>query len=294
MRILANAKINWALDILSRRPDGYHEMDMLMQPISLSDEISLFPAPDISLTVSGTPRIPADAHHLALRAARLLQELSGTQCGAALHVHKRIPSGAGLGGGSADAAGVLLGLNRLWNLNFPAPRLEEIGLQLGADVPFCLRGGFCRVGGIGEVLTPLGHAPEYLLLVIQPCGGLSTGTVFGAYHAASGISHPDMKDLIPRIQSGKPGSLPVHPGNVLEQASLPMAPEIGDAVDFLISCGAVCAQMSGSGSAVFGVFDGPDARQRAHEAALQRWQGVWMCETCEKPVHFVSESGIPD
>ena len=287
MRVLVNAKINWSLDILSQRPDGYHLMDMLMQPISLSDELRLCTDADISLTVSGFPMIPPDESHLVLRAARLLKEVSGYPGGVSMHLHKRIPSGAGLGGGSADAAGTLLSLNRLWNLNLSRERLEEIGLRLGADVPFCIRGGLCRVQGIGEVLSPLGAGGEYLLLVIQPCGGLSTGSVFRAYHAAADIHHPQTDALIPLILSGDPAMLPPHPGNVLEQASLPMAPEIGQAVSFLMSNGAVCAQMSGSGSAVFGVFSSPGLRRAAYGKAAAQWSGTWLCETCREPVVFL-------
>lgn len=140
MLINARAKINWTLDITGRREDGYHLMDMLMQPVTLCDTISLTEAETLTLTCGGTPRLTASEDNLALRAARALRLRTGCTRGAAIHVEKRIPVGAGMGGGSADAAAVLRGLNQLWALNLSQHELEEIGLTLGADVPFCLRG----------------------------------------------------------------------------------------------------------------------------------------------------------
>ena len=134
MILEACGKINWSLDITGVREDGYHEMDMLMQPVSLSDRIQLIPAPELSLTTSGHPLLRADEKHLALRAARLLKQRTGYAGGAAISVHKRIPVGAGMGGGSADAAGVLFGLNRLWHTGLSPAELESLGLELGADV----------------------------------------------------------------------------------------------------------------------------------------------------------------
>ena len=140
LRIGARAKINWTLDITGRRADGYHLMDMLMQSVTLADEITLEKTLDgeITLTTGGTPLLPADEHHLALRAARALQKAASCPLGARIHVEKRIPVGAGMGGGSSDAAGVLVGLNRLWETGLTRAELEDVGLTLGADVPFCI------------------------------------------------------------------------------------------------------------------------------------------------------------
>ena len=149
MRIAARGKINWTLDIVGRREDGYHLMDMLMQPVTLEDEVTLGPADSLTLTCGGWPRLTPREDNLALRAARALQEATGCRLGAAIHVEKRVPVGAGMGGGSADAAAVLFGLNRLWETGLSAGELERIGLTLGADVPFCLRGGLTRTTGVG-------------------------------------------------------------------------------------------------------------------------------------------------
>ena len=180
--VLAHAKINWSLNILGVRPNGYHELDMLMQQISLSDELVFEPADALSLTVGGAP---GDESDLVLKAARALAELARQRgmetSGARICLTKRIPSRAGLGGGSADCAETLKALNRLWNLNFPMETLLELGAKLGADVPFCLTGGLARVSGVGERIEPLRNPPHCALVLITPGGGLSTPEVFRAY-----------------------------------------------------------------------------------------------------------------
>lgn len=180
--VLARAKINWSLNILGVRPNGYHELDMLMQQISLSDELVFEPADTLSLTVGGAP---GDESDLVLKAARALAELARQRgmetSGARICLTKRIPSRAGLGGGSADCAETLKALNRLWNLNFPMETLLELGAKLGADVPFCLTGGLARVSGFGERIEPLRNPPHCALVLITPGGGLSTPEVFRAY-----------------------------------------------------------------------------------------------------------------
>lgn len=180
--VLARAKINWSLNILGVRPNGYHELDMLMQQISLSDELVFEPADTLSLTVGDAP---GDESDLVLKAARALAELARQRgmetSGARICLTKRIPSRAGLGGGSADCAETLKALNRLWNLNFPMETLLELGAKLGADVPFCLTGGLARVSGVGERIEPLRNPPHCALVLITPGGGLSTPEVFRAY-----------------------------------------------------------------------------------------------------------------
>lgn len=283
MQIEAHAKINWTLDILGQRPDGYHLMDMLMQPITLCDRITLTPADTFVLTTGGTPLIPPDEHNLALRAARALAAATGYAGGAAIHVEKHIPAGAGLGGGSADAAGVLAGLNALWELHLPQAELEHIGLSLGADVPFCLRGGLARVTGIGEDLADLGTGPDWPLIVIQPCEGLSTGAVFRAYHAADNIDRPATNAAQSALLTGELPALIPALGNALESVSRAMQPAIGEAIDALLASGAAGARMSGSGSAVFGVFADDAAAQAAYNALQTRYERTFLCRTCREP-----------
>ena len=294
MRLEAQAKINWSLDITGVREDGYHLLDMVMQPITLSDTLTLEAADGGAITLevagSGIEGIPADGRNLVVRAAEALRRASGVQHGARIRLEKRIPSGAGLGGGSSDAAAVLHGLNRLWGLSLSQERLETIGLTLGADIPFCLRGGLCRVQGIGELLTSLGEGPVWPLVVVQPCMGLSTGAVYGAWHQRAQDMVIDTDALIGCLTAGELARLPVSPGNALEPVSRAMQPAIGEAVQALLDAGAVCAQMSGSGSAVYGVFADPKKAQEAVEALRLRWEKTYLCETCGKSMCILDDA----
>lgn len=284
MQLEARGKINWTLDITGQRHDGYHLMDMLMQPVTLADTVTLTSADDLTLSCGGEPLLSADEHHLALRAAHALQKATGCTRGAAIHVHKRIPVGAGMGGGSADAAAVLLGLNRLWGLGLTQAQLEAIGLTLGADVPFCLRGGLARVRGIGEEMTPLPCGRTWPLCVIQPCEGLSTGAVFAAYHARPGTVRPATDDAALALALGDLSGLARSLGNVLQPVSEQLRPEIAGAVRALMAAGAFAALMTGSGSAVFGVFATETEAQSAAGQLAARYPRCWACATAAESV----------
>ena len=280
MRIQARAKINWSLDIVGQREDGYHLMDMLMQPVTLHDIVTIEEAEDVTLTTSGSPLLPPSEDHLALKAARALHKHTGCTLGAAIHVEKHIPVGAGMGGGSADAAAVLHGLNKLWKLNLAQADLEAVGLTLGADVPFCLRGGLTRTTGIGEVMQPLPSQRTWQLVVIQPCEGLATGAVFKAYHKQETIVHPQTQDAALALASGDIALLKKSLGNVLQPVSEEMRPEISTAIAALKEHGADIALMTGSGSAVFGVFSDDRKARAAYVQLHQRWDRTWLCSTC--------------
>lgn len=280
MRLLARAKINWTLDITGQREDGYHFMDMLMQPVTLADVIDLEESDTVTLTCSGTPYLPPDEHHLAWRAAMALKQHTGCDKGARIHVHKCIPVGAGMGGGSADAAGVLVGLNRLWQLHLSQDELEAVGLTLGADVPFCLRGGLQHVQGIGEKMSPVPCKKMLPLCVIQPCEGLSTGAVFKAYHGEAVHARPHTLQATEALQQGDLPKLASSLGNVLQGVSEAMRPAIGVAIQDLLKAGAVTAWMTGSGSAVFGVFADNASAEQACERLHQQYDRCWVCSTC--------------
>ncbi len=284
MKLLAHAKINWTLDILGQRPDGYHELRMLMQPITLADEITLQPADGLTLFVEGDEDIPADQRNLAWRAADLLLQTCGVQRGVRIAIRKRIPSQAGLGGGSTDAAAVLYGLNRLWDLGLPQEELERIGLSLGADVPFCLQGGLCLAEGVGEKLTRLPNAPQWPMIIVKPCDGLSTAEVYRAWHQEAHREAVQEAALLEAVHKGDASLLPEHPGNALEWVSAAQRPKIPGAIQALQDHGAVCAQMSGSGSAVFGVFKETETRDRALARLKAAWPFTCACGTCEESV----------
>lgn len=280
MRIEARAKINWTLDILGQREDGYHLMDMLMQPVTLSDTVWLTPASSITLTTGGTPLLPADARHLALRAALALRQKTGYGGGAAIHVEKHIPVGAGMGGGSADAAAVLAGLNRLWQTGLSPQELEALGLTLGADVPFCLRGGLTRTTGIGERMENLSCGRTWPLVAVQPCEGLSTREIFAAWHDGVTGQRPKNDAAALALEKGDSAALAAAMGNVMQPISVLRRPAIAQAIEALRAHGAFAAQMTGSGSAVFGAFPDEAAADAAYDALRRQWERVFRCDTC--------------
>ena len=284
MHLQARAKINWTLDIIGQRADGYHLMDMLMQPVTLADDITLSPADEITLTTGGSPLLPADEKHLAYRAAMALKTHTGYPGGAAIHVEKHIPVGAGMGGGSADAAGVLVGLNKLWGLNLPQAELEAIGLRLGADVPFCIRGGLTRTTGIGENMEDLPCGQNWPLVVIQPCDGLSTKEIFTAYHEGVVDERPDNNSAATALANGDASVLSAAMANVMQPVSETRRPAIHEAIEMLKAQGACAAQMTGSGSAVFGVFNDEPAAMKAYETLRTHWERTYLCKTCTESV----------
>ena len=278
MEIQARAKINWTLNVTGRRQDGYHLLDMLMQPIALHDTLRIEPAQGLSLTVEGTENLSAGEDNLVLRAAKALQTASGVSLGARMTLFKRIPMGAGLGGGSADAAAALKGLNALWDLHFDLAALCEIGVRLGADIPFCLHDTPRRARGIGEILAPI-ESGVFPLILLQPCAALSTKEVFTAYHASSDILPADTEKARAALKTGDLNALRACAGNVLESASIPLRPQIQQAKEALYASGAAFAQMTGSGSVVFGAFETREKSARAYEALKKEYSPCILTET---------------
>lgn len=279
MILEAYAKINWSLDITGVREDGYHLMDMIMQPVSLSDEITLAPSSSLGITTGGWPPSRADESNLAYRAALALKKETGFSGGLQIHVQKRIPIGAGMGGGSTDAAAVLFGANRIWNTGLSPSDLEAIGLSLGADVPFFIRGGLTRTRGIGEELENHECLYNYWLIVIQPCPGLSTAQVFSLWHQDGSVRRPDTDMALRALASGMLDDCCSHLGNVLQPVSESLRPEIAKACGDLRERGAVFAGMTGSGSAVFGVFRSSASANKAYAGLSQQYKTAFLCHT---------------
>ena len=261
MRIKAQAKINWTLDITGRREDGYHLMDMLMQPLALCDLLTLTEAPGLSMEVSGAA-LSCGEDNLVMKAARKMAEISGHPANLHIALEKHIPMGAGLGGGSADAAAVLKALNEYWHVGMTPDELCAVGLTLGVDVPFCVMDRPMRARGIGEVLTPISVGRCYPLLLIQPCEALSTKEVFAGYHQAP-PRRPDTEACISALEKGDLSALKRFSGNVLEPVSCEKRPVLTEAKERLYQAGASFAQMTGSGSVVFGAFEQEKTAQTA-------------------------------
>ncbi len=268
----APAKINWFLFIPGKRDDGYHEVRSLMQCVDLGDELS-FEASD-TLSLEANCAIPTYENSV-WKAALLLKEQAGTEMGARITLKKNVPTEAGLGGGSSDAASALLGLNRLWGLGLSAAELSRLGAKLGSDVPFFLGARCSLVSGRGEITEPVGLERSFALLIVKPSFGVSTPWAYRALTSYTRLTKArnNIKLFIRALREGDLESLDALGGNDLETGVLPAYPEISRIKNALKREGASYVMMSGSGSSVFGVFgDEEAARQAAGKMS-------WWCRT---------------
>ena len=278
MIIKAFAKINWHLAVLGQRDDGYHALDMVMQHVDLFDLLDIEPANALHLSVQGDLSLQADESNLVLRAARALQKASCGQLGARIMLQKAIPSGAGLGGGSADAAAALYGLNEMWGLGYTQKELQAIGLNIGADVPYCLEARPAYVHGIGERIKPFRLDSIFHLVIVKPQESLSTKDVFAAFRSRDAVRRrPIAQEVIAALSSGSISLLKNSAINDLQQPAIALLPAIKRAIDGLYALGAGFAQMSGSGSAVFGVFQNSD---EAAYACCRIKDSYAFCQAC--------------
>ena len=274
LTLRACAKINLNLRVLGRRPDGFHDIESAVQTITFCDRVTLDPAATrITLEVDD-PSVPADASNLAWRAAACLPVPPGGPRGVGIRLEKRVPTGAGLGGGSSDAAAVLLGAARLWGLAPGPGEMEERAASLGSDVPFFLVGGTAILGGRGDRVTPLPDQPGYDLLVAWPGTPMATREVYSAASAAltSVRKISRMARFEPKLRGAAPERVEawIGVGNELEPYARALCPAIGEIRERLLEAGATAAAMSGSGSAVFGVFRDRTALGRAVRAMEDR------------------------
>jgi len=262
MRCLAPAKLNLFLHVTGRRADGYHDIETVFQLVDLHDELDItvrddgqilrVPPPSDALLAS----LDASAD-LTVRAARLLQNASGTTLGAQLHVHKRIPAGGGLGGGSSDAATVLRALNQLWNLNWPVARLAQLGLELGSDVPVFVHGGNAFARGRGEVLTPV-SLPARWFLIVNPRVHVATAALFAA---------PDLQRATAAL--AVPGLPPDGGRNDFEPVVRRCCPEVAAVLDRLAPFG---GRLTGTGASVFTALPSRPAAERLAAELPAHWQ----------------------
>lgn len=252
----APAKINLSLDVLRKREDGFHEVEMVMTMIDLADRVTLELLPqDRILITSQVGTIPLDEKNLAFQAAKLLKEKYHVTKGVFIHIEKNIPVAAGLAGGSSDAAATLRGLNRLWELNIPEAELLELGAILGSDVPFCIKGGTALATGRGEKLTPIVTPPQCWVVIAKPPINVSTADVYKRLNVQAIESHPLAATMIAAIEANDYGQVCGAMGNVLEQVTLPLVPEVTRIKELMIKLGADAAMMSGSGPTVFALAD---------------------------------------
>lgn len=278
LTVPAPAKLNLSLDIVGVREDGYHLLRMIMQTVDLYDTLELELANEITLTCN-LPGLPCDERNLAVKAARAFFERTGLPGGVRMTLDKTIPHGAGMGGGSADAAAVLKGLNELCGAGLSQQELCEIGLRLGADVPFCIVGGTQLAEGVGERLTPLPPLPDCFLLVAKPEQGVSTPEAYRAYDRLTGVLHPDTAELTGLLSRGDLSGFCARMENVLEPAV--SLPEVQQIREEMLASGALGSRMTGSGSAVFGVFSQEGAALACKNNLEKRFSQVYLCHPCK-------------
>lgn len=264
----AYGKINLGLDVLRKREDGYHEVRMIMQTVGLYDKIDIYikHTPGIEVATN-LFYLPVNENNLVYKAAKLLMDEFHFDCGIRIHLKKFIPVSAGMAGGSSDAAAVLFGVNKMFQLGLTRTELMKRGVKIGADIPYCIMRGTALSEGIGEKLTPLMSMPQCQVLIAKPGISVSTKFVYEHFNAA-GLKpedHPDIDGMIEAIRNQNLLKICGRLGNILETVTIPEYPVIAQIKDKIIELGAVNALMSGSGPTVFGIFTSPRAAQKAYE-----------------------------
>ena len=276
MDLRAFAKINLGLDVQRKRPDGYHDLRMIMQMTGMYDRISLRAIPGghgIRLQTN-LPYIPADQRNLAYRAAALLMEEFGVTDGLSIRLEKFIPVAAGLAGGSTDAAAVLTGVNEIFRLGLSEKELMDRGVKIGADVPYCILQGTALAEGIGEILTPLPDMPSCSILLAKPPINVSTKEVYGALKADEIVKHPDIDGMILAIREGDLRGIAERAENVLEDVTAPNHPVIREYESEMKEAGAIAAIMSGSGPTVFGLFEDSKKAMKCRDEMRRKYSGA--------------------
>ncbi|MGN0708043.1 MAG: 4-(cytidine 5'-diphospho)-2-C-methyl-D-erythritol kinase [Faecalibacterium sp.] len=273
--VLAPAKLNLALDVAGLLPNGYHDLDMTMQAITLYERVVLRRSAGLSLRLPGS-LVSAGEHNTAYKAALAFFHYTCLLAGAEIIIYKQVPVRAGMAGGSADAAAVLVGLNELYGARLSMSELCALGAQIGADVPFALMGGTCRVQGVGDLMKALPPCPDCWFTVVMPDYGVSTPQAFAAYDTVGSSVHPDCTAQEAAIRAGDLAGMCAAAGNALEECS---GARDNDAIKAALrENGALAALMTGSGAAVFGVFETEQAAHAAAQALSVRWPQVWVAQ----------------
>ncbi len=259
----AYAKINLGLDVIGRLENGYHEVRMIMQTVEIYDVLTLQKQPAGIVVTTDSGELPTDENNLIYKSAKLMIEKYGISEGVRIHLEKNIPIAAGMAGGSTDAAGTFMGMNELFALGASPEELRELGLKVGADVPYCIMGGTALAEGIGEKLTELPAPPECFLLVAKPDINVSTKYVYEHLDAEGVTKHPDIDGMIEALTQGSLEGIVNRLGNVLENVTVRKYPIIEEIKKCMLDEGAQGSLMSGSGPTVFGIFLQEEKAQKA-------------------------------
>ena len=255
IRLKARAKINLGLDVLGKREDGYHEVRMVMQTIGIYDRLILTKIPEEEIRItSNLAFLPVNENNLIYKAIKLLKDEYHFPGGISVDLNKFIPVAAGMAGGSTDAASTMFGVNRLFGLNLSMGKMMELGVRLGADVPYCVMRGTALAEGIGEKLTRITPVPHMWILIAKPQINVSTRLVYEQLDMGGIQKHPDIDGIIRAIEAQVVVRIAQSMGNVLENVTVPLYPVIETIKQDMLSHGAINAMMSGSGPTVFGIF----------------------------------------
>ena len=256
IELQAYGKVNLGLDVLRRRPDGYHEVKMIMQTVKLHDTLTFETVDeDVIVLSTNADELPVNEDNLVYKACRMLKQEYQITRGIRVFLQKELPVAAGMAGGSADAAAALIGMNKIFDLQIPKHKLMEYGVKLGADVPYCIMRGTALAEGIGEKLKRLPKVPECYVLVGKPGINVSTKTAYENLNLAGIGKHPDIDGLIRDIEDGDLYAMASKMENVFEPGIIRQYPVIGNIKELMEEKGALKAVMSGSGPTVFGIFD---------------------------------------
>ncbi|MCM0649756.1 4-(cytidine 5'-diphospho)-2-C-methyl-D-erythritol kinase [Clostridium swellfunianum] len=279
MLLKAYAKINISLDVVGKREDGYHLLRMIMQNIDLYDLININKAKSGINISSNKPYIPTDERNLAYKAAKLFMDKYDIQGGVDISIRKNIPVAAGLAGGSTDAAAVLKGMRSIFEINIDNEELMELGLKIGADVPYCILGGTALCEGIGEKITQLKSFSNHIMIVVKPSFGVSTKEVYQGLDISKIYKHPDTERLIQAVENNDLKYVCNNMKNILENVTLRKHGILKDIKNEMIRMGALGTMMSGSGPTIFSFFDDMVKAQHCFEKFKTRYNETFITRT---------------
>lgn len=283
INLKANGKINLSLDVLRKRDDGYHEVQMIMQSINLHDEVCIEIIDDGIYVSCNKPWVPSGSDNIAYKAAELLMKRYKIKKGVNIKIIKNIPVSAGLAGGSTDAAAVIKGINKLFSLNLDQKELMELGKTIGADVPFCIKGGTMLSEGIGELLTPVKPFSNVNILLVKPKISVSTAWVYKNLDINNISERPNIQSILDAIDKRDIGYVANSMKNVLETVTIKKYGVIEEIKQELLELGALGSMMSGSGPTVFGIFENKEKAHFAYEKIQNTRRECIMTETlCEE------------
>ena len=276
----SRAKINLSIDVLGKRQDGYHIVEMIMQTIDLYDSLDIKPIREDKIIIKcNKPYVPTDERNLAYKAAKLFKETYNINKGVFINIEKNIPMSAGLAGGSTDAAAVLKGMNKIFDMNIDEHKLMELGVKIGADVPYCIKGGTALCEGIGEVITPLKSFKDNIVVLVKPPFGVSTKEVYGDLDLNKVFKHVEVEKIIDYIDKDDLKGVCENMKNILENVTLRNYPTIRGIKKNMWINGSVGVMMSGSGPTVFAFFEDMVKAQRCYDNMKKKYKDVFITRT---------------